>query len=257
MRLLIKPFDFYINSSIHVGIAVFCLVQITILSDHLIGLNNYSTCVFFGTVIGYNFLKYYEVHKKWNYYLRNHLGTLIMSVLAFLGFLISFLKMEHTIQKSILYAGLFVLFYPFIRKYGWLKIFWVSLVVTFITTYIPFQTEKLSQNKFGINLVQRLLIIVSLLIPFEILDSTTDDTSMNTLPQRFGIKKAKLFGIILVIPFIILEFFKVNSSFIILPISLLTVGFIVFSSQERNKYYTSFWVESIPIIWWLLILIFG
>lgn len=257
MQLLIKPFDFYINSSIHVGIAVFCLVQITILSNHLIGLNNYSTCVFFGTVLGYNFLKYYEVHKKWIYYLRNHLGILLISVLAFIGFLISFLKLEFMIQKPILYAGLFVLFYPFIRKYGWLKIFWVSLVVTFITTYIPFQTEKLSQNNFGINLIQRLLIIISLLIPFEILDSTIDDTSMKTLPQRFGIKKAKLFGIILVIPFIVLEFFKVNSSLIILPISLLTVGFILFSKTGRNKYYTSFWVESIPIIWWILVLIFG
>ena len=32
---------------------------------------------------------------------------------------------------------------------------------------------------------------------------------------------------------------------------LVIVGFLYFSNEKRSKYYASFWVESIPIFWWL------
>jgi hypothetical protein len=28
--------------------------------------------------------------------------------------------------------------------------------------------------------------------------------------------------------------------------------FLAFANEQRSRYYTSFWVESIPIVWWLL-----
>jgi hypothetical protein len=165
--------------------------------------------------------------------------------------------LKSVLQIPILIAGLLVLIYPFLRKYGWLKIFLVSFVVSIISVYIPFILVKPILLDFYISLIQRFFILISLLIPFEILDSKTDAISLQTLPQKFGIKKAKLFGILLVIPFIILEFIKTNSSYLVLPIGIMTVLFIHFSSVERNKYYTSFWVESVPICWLILVLIFS
>ncbi|MEI7509545.1 MAG: hypothetical protein WCJ62_08775 [Flavobacterium sp.] len=135
--------------------------------------------------------------------------------------------------------------------------FLVSFVVTFVSVYIPFPIRNRIEMDFYITMMQRFLILVSLLIPFEILDSKTDAASLQTLPQQFGINKTKLFGILLVIPFIILEFIKSNSSFLALPIGIMTVLFIHFSSVDRYKYYTSFWVESVPIFWLILVLIFS
>jgi hypothetical protein len=60
---------------------------------------------------------------------------------------------------------------------------------------------------------------------------------------------------LLVIPFMILEYIKSNSSIISVFIGLITVVLIHFSSIHRNKYYTSFWVESVPIFWLILLLI--
>ena len=157
----------------------------------------------------------------------------------------------------IIVSGLLVLMYPFLRKYGWLKMFLVSFVVTLVSVYIPFHIRNRIEMDFYITMMQRFLILVSLLIPFEILDSKTDARSLQTLPQQFGINRTKLFGILLVIPFIILEFIKTNSSFLVLPVGIMTVLFIHFSSVERNKYYTSFWVESVPIFWLILVLIFS
>lgn len=256
MRIFRKIFDLYIQSSVHVAVAVFCLLQITVVSNEQ-PLNKYfSLCVFFGTVLGYNFLKYFELFRRGFFRFNKYYAILLVSFLAGIGFLFSFYLLHHSIQILILNSGLFVLIYPFLRKHGWLKLFLVSFVVTFITVYIPFQTERYSISELYLNVSQRFFIVISLLIPFEIMDSKTDEKSLNTLPQQFGINNTKLFGMLLVIPFIILEFLKLHPSYLVLPIGIITVVCINFTTLERNKYYTSFWVESVPIFWWLMVFLF-
>lgn len=257
MHFLKRLFDFYINSSVHVAIAVTCLVYITDFSNDLCKHIVYPITVFFATIIAYNFLKYYGIFFKPKGHYKKYYSLLIVTLISSVGFLFTFLMLKSVLQIPILIAGLLVLIYPFLRKYGWLKIFLVSFVVSIISVYIPFILVKPILLDFYISLIQRFFILISLLIPFEILDSKTDAISLQTLPQKFGIKKAKLFGILLVIPFIILEFIKTNSSYLVLPIGIMTVLFIHFSSVERNKYYTSFWVESVPICWLILVLIFS
>jgi hypothetical protein len=254
MKIFKKIFDFYIEGSIHVAFAVYCLLEITVFSNHLKSIEYFPFCVFFGTILGYNFLKYFEVFRKGFFRSNRYYAILILSFLAGIGFLYSFFYLRNSVQKLILISGFFVLIYPFLRKYGWLKLFLVSLVVTFITVYIPFQTMKWSPYELYINLIQRFLLLISLLIPFEIMDSKTDDKTLRTLPQLFGINSSKMLGILLVIPFIILEFLKLHPSYLVLPIGIITVLFIDFTEWKRNKYYTSFWVESVPILWWLMLL---
>jgi hypothetical protein len=256
MKIFKKAFDFYIDGSIHVAFAVFCLVQISIISNHFVSMDYFPFCVFSGTILGYNFLKYFEVFRRGFLGFNRYYAFIIVSVLAGVGFLFSFYTLENRIQKLIFFSGLFVLMYPFLRRYGWLKLFWVSFVVTFITAYIPFQTIKWAPFELNIVLIQRFFILTSLLIPFEIMDSKTDEKILNTLPQIFGINSAKLFGILWVIPFILLEFLIQNPSYLVLPIGIITVLFIDFTDWKRNKYYTSFWVESVPILWWLMLVLF-
>jgi len=256
MRLLKQLLDFYIKSSLHVGVAVFSLVYVTAFSDDLCKHIVYPSCVFFGTVLGYNFLKYFYVFWKGNFHSKKYFGILLISILAFAGFLFFFLWLKRSIQIHLLISGMAVLVYPLLRKYGWLKLFLVSVVVTYVTVFIPFQTVKFLPLDFYLSLTQRFFILTSLLIPFEIMDSKTDLETLNTLPQIFGIKLTKIFGIVLVIPFMVLEFFKSNPSFVVIVIGIITVLFIQFTSLKRNQYYTSFWVESIPILWLILLMLF-
>jgi hypothetical protein len=254
MRILRKVFDFYIKSSIHVAFAVYCLLEITVFSNSLNTIDCFSICVFLGTVLGYNFLKYYAIFSRGNYRSNTYFAILGVSFLAGIGFLVSFYFLNYSIQRLIVISGFLVLMYPFLRKYGWLKLFLVSFVVTFITVYIPFQTVKWLPIEFYLSLIQRFFLLTSLLIPFEIMDSKIDDKSLNTLPQLMGIDSTKLFGILLVIPFIVLEFLKLHPSYLVLPIGIITVTFINFTELDKSKYYTSFWVESVPIFWLLLLL---
>lgn len=257
MHFLKRLCDFYLHSSIHVAIAVMCLVSITDFSSNLYHNFVYPSCIFFGTIVGYNFLKYFEIFRTRRFQNKRYLGILTVTIVSCFGFLFFFLWLKRSVQILIIVSGLLVLMYPFLRRYGWLKMFLVSFVVTLVSVYIPFHIHNSIETDFYITMMQRFLILVSLLIPFEILDSKTDAKSLQTLPQQFGINRTKLFGILLVIPFIILEFIKTNSSFLVLPIGIMTVLFIHFSSVERNKYYTSFWVESVPIFWLILVLIFS
>jgi hypothetical protein len=256
MLFLKKIVDFYIESSIHVAFAVYSLLKITVFSNQLPSIHYFSITVFFGTILGYNFLKYYAVFSR-VFFLSNHyFAILFVCILAGIGFLFSFWHLNISIQKLLIVSGVFVLWYPFFRKYGWLKLFFVSFTVTFITVYIPFQSQNSLSSEFYNNFVQRFFWLTSLLIPFEILDSKTDDTSMKTLPQLFGIDASKLFGILLVISFVILEFLKMHPSYWVILIALITIFSIIFTDFKRTKYYTSFWVESVPIFWWFILVLF-
>jgi hypothetical protein len=257
MQILKRIIDFYIQSSLHVGLAVMSLVYITVISNDMSKHIVYPSCVFFGTVLGYNFLKYYKVITINNFFSKKYCGILVINILASIGFLYFFLCLKQSIQWHILISGIFVLIYTFLRKYGWIKLFLVSFVVTYITVYIPYQSLKGLPIDYYINLVQRFIIITSLLIPFEIMDSKTDAITMNTLPQLFGINKSKVFGVLLVIPFIVLEFLKQKADYLVIPIGIITILFITFTTLERSKYYTSFWVESVPILWLSLLLCFS
>ena len=255
MKFLQRLLDFYIQSSIHVGFAVFCLLKITEKTANLNPNPTLSFGVFFATILGYNFLKYVEVFWKGNYHSAKYYAILIVSIFSIFGLIYQYINLTNAIRMHLFVSGILVLIYPFIRKFGLLKLFFVSLVVTYISVFIPFANVKVIEMDLVINCIQRFLVLSSLLIPFEIMDSFQDPISLQTLPQKFGIYKTKLLGMLLLIPFMVLEFLKTNNSLVSLFIGLVTVIIIHFSSKQRNKYYTNFWVESVPIFWLILLLI--
>jgi uncharacterized membrane protein YczE len=95
-----------------------------------------------------------------------------------------------------------------------------------------------------------------LLIPFEIYDSKHDAITLQTIPQKFGVKKTKYLGYLFLICFCILSL-QLQYEILDIVIAIVIGLFIRFSSTKNTKYYTSFWVESIPILWWILVLIFN
>ena len=102
--------------------------------------------------------------------------------------------------------------------------------------------------------VKLFFLICALLIPFEIYDSQHDLQTLQTIPQKFGVKKAKNLGYLFLVIFCVLGLL-LRYAFLDIVIAIIGGFFIRFSSTKNSKYYTSFWVESIPIFWWLLVLI--
>lgn len=114
--------------------------------------------------------------------------------------------------------------------------------------------------------MQRFILIFVLILIFEIIDLANDDPHLQTVPQQIGVKRTKKLGYILLLIFCLLEFFNsnINGNFnfqflpliIEIAIAIVIFLFLAFVNENRSKYYTSFWVESVPILWWWLVLVF-
>ena len=256
MKILKSIFDFYIKASIHVAVAVFSLAQITKIALNITTAANLSYVVFFGTIIGYNFLKYGNLFAIKKYTFKNKTAIFITSLLASFGMVFYFLQLSNEIKLALCQIGILVLLYPFFRKYGIFKMFIVAFCISIITVYVIALQNKIQ----AIYVLQRFFIVICLLIPLEIVDLEIDAKSIITLPQIIGTKKTKLFGYFLLLNCFLLDLYYTELKiYVIINTFILTVIalFIFFSSGNRSKYFASFWVESIPILWWLLLLIFS
>ncbi|MBP7397039.1 MAG: hypothetical protein KA933_08775, partial [Flavobacterium sp.] len=69
------------------------------------------------------------------------------------------------------------------------------------------------------------------------------------------VERTKKLGFGLLVLFLALDFLNGNFSLLSLFFILVTALFLAFANEKRSKYYTSFWVESVPIVWWLFIYI--
>jgi 4-hydroxybenzoate polyprenyltransferase len=159
--------------------------------------------------------------------------------------------LKFSFQIAFFQIFFLVVLYPFLRKYWFLKIAVVSFCVTYVVSYIPTLDTKMLFFFDTILQVKLFFLICALLIPFEIYDSQHDAITLQTIPQKFGVKKTKYLGYLFLICFCILSLL-LQYEILDIVIAFVIGFFIGFSSTKNTKYYTSFWVESIPILWWLL-----
>ena len=243
MKIIFRLIDIYLNASIHVAIAVFSLLQITKISFNNTSTSNLDYFVFFATILGYNLLRYFEVFWKGIFNLKSNVDIILVSLLSLLASICFYVVLEFKIQLAFAAISLLVLTYPFIRKFPMFKMVFVSLCLTLITVYILQINSKIDFIYF----LNRFIIIFCLLIPQEICDLETDSKTIKTLPQIIGIRNLKLLGYLLLLVFCFINFNLMNFIF-----ATITAFSIFYSNENRSKYFASFWVENLPIIWWIL-----
>jgi hypothetical protein len=276
MHNLKKWFGFYLNASIHVALAVVSLTLITVYELDVeidISLNLF---VFFATVTAYNFVKYFGIDKSHFKVRTSNLNiifwiTLCCTVLAF--YLMTFLKIKALVVISV--SGLITWFYAFpkspfrflskdirnLRMIPGLKVYLVALVWSLITFMLPLVDNDVELTPlFWISFMQRFLILVVLILPFEIRDLQFDSLKLQTVPQKIGVKNTKLAGFMMILAIAILEYVKQQDATVyslsLLTILIISTVLLFFSRKNSNQVYTGFWVESIPVIWLVLMLLF-
>ncbi|WP_282162349.1 hypothetical protein [Ulvibacterium marinum] len=108
-----------------------------------------------------------------------------------------------------------------------------------------------------IETIQRLILVLILILPFEIRDMKYDPPELKTFPRRYGMVKTKTLGILLIFLFFFLTLLKDETTQLeILSKTLLSLGMgsiLLITKKNQNKYFSAFWVEAIPIFWWILI----
>ncbi|MHC5353792.1 UbiA prenyltransferase family protein [Myroides sp. LJL115] len=259
----------YLNGSIHVSLAVFALIQMTfhfckLPFDPIVSLMGFA-----GTVFSYNFIKYSAL-------VYNRVGNLsfnlkficLLSIICFLVSASCFMMLNNNAKLASILVFLVTLLYAIpihrsvsnLRNLAGLKVYIVCFSWAMITLIIPVLNANHSIDlDIVIKFIQRFILVLILIGIFEIVDMSHDSKQLKTLPQTLGIPQTKIILSALLLPFFVLEFFKANfqsiQAYNNIVILLVTLFFIWRASPKRSQVYTLFWVESIPIIWYLIVVL--
>ncbi len=269
MNTLKRLFRFYIHSSIHVAIAVCSLVLCTFL-EYAIPIQMELIYFTFGiTIVAYNLMKYAVFSVR--YHIPESTSMKAIQVLT-LGSGLTSLYFVWALPLSaisvILPLGLLCIGYmtpifskkKSLRNIPGIKVFIIGFVWTGITVILPLcYGAQLHSIDIGIVSIQRFLFIIIVMLPFEIRDLKYDTLSLHTIPQCLGIQNTKKLGFILLLIFSTVAVFRTS---VTLPnfittgsIVLITGAFLWRTKQVQPTYFCSFGVESIAILWCILLYI--
>jgi len=278
MNCLKRIFEFYIFSNIHVALAGFCITKVTLLKY---GYSESLTPLFvaLSIIVSYNFIRLYEIKlnrinwlKKW--FFKYKLQLLILSFIAILGlvycvFYTNFNKQSIYILLPFIFMTFFYVIPLFkigkmevsFRNFPAIKILSIAISWAGVSVFFPlFEVGYNFNNSVYLEFVQRIFFVLAITLPFDIRDVRTDPKILKTLPQLVGIETSKLIGIGFLSIFVGIDYFKqsISQIEIVITISIAIISglFLLFSSENKSRYYTSFWVESIPIIWFALIYLY-
>lgn len=270
MKYLKNAFDLYINSSIHVSLAVVAFSLVTCLQRDLSIDRSLLLFIFFGSVTGYNFVKYAGIAKLHHLSLASNLRFIqIFSFLCFIGLIYYAFQLEIRVLVTAGVLGVFTVLYaiPFLgenknlRSLPGLKIFVIAIVWAGSTVLLPLVQAGLHFGEQSIvDFIQRFMLVIVLTLPFEIRDLDYDNERLGTIPQKLGTFKTKVFGFILIFLIFsaeILQAMMESNEFLALVLVLVLSGFFVWKAKRRqNKYYSSFWVEAVPVFYLFIYWIF-
>lgn len=268
-----KALYFFIFSNIHVAIGVCCFSMITLFAYGEV-INEVVLFSFFASIFGYNLIRFTNPPKQggqiYYWYTRNRKILVILTFLSAITAAILSFSLHFKVLLVLVPLGLVTIFYgikvPWLNKglrfIPGIKIFAISFVFAGVTVLLPLLQEQYQINaEIGWLVVQRFIFVILITLPFDIRDLNTDGGGLKTIPQQFGIFITKIIGSVLAISILLLEFFFLSNSFnytiILLIVNTLSLLFLLFASDKQSKYYSAFWVESIPIFWYLLLLIFN
>ena len=268
MKYLMAGFNFYINASIHVAIAVVSFTLITIIQFNFPINCELLAFIFFASILGYNFIKkpgsFTGLFKE-SLYIEGSFK--VISIISGIAAVYSLFKLSANAQW--LLGLLFVLsfFYSVplfgktLRMFSLTKMLVVALVWAGVTVLLPvLQFDANMDNDLWFTFVQRILIIWVLTVPFEIRDISKDATTLGTLPQKFGIRAVKWQATLAAIAVLLLDqvkFEQINSYSLVNGIMMgVSILLVWFASVKQSKYYASFWVESVPMLWLGILMIF-
>jgi hypothetical protein len=276
MRIILKILDFLVVSNVYVAAGTFSL---TWLSLQFYDNENLELpfFVFFATLFAYNFMRLVRVqpmlkegdsirHKSiFKYRIFLWVLCVVSGVFTFLFFL----KVDDFVFYPLLFMGFISVAYslPVYRKNGsWLrlrdlpsiKIVLIAFVWAIVTSLMPMQVSGVSIN--WLKVVERFLFVFAITIPFDIRDLRFDAVNLYTIPQVFGIKKARYIGVvslvfaegILFYEYFFLGYYSLFSALAIYLVYELSALLVYNSHPNMNERYFTLGIEGTSILLGLL-----
>tara|TARA_B110000444_G_C18696118_1_gene526659 strand:- start:68 stop:880 length:813 start_codon:yes stop_codon:yes gene_type:complete len=260
-KTVLKLFNFYIKSSIHVALSVVSLAFISVKLSQNDILISMLIFIFCSALFAYNFIKFFSI--IWE--IKKHNFPYLIFCLSLICLIVSihfFFYLTLSSKIIAVIGGILVVLYTLplnnemsnLRNVkGW-KVYLVTLNWILLTIVIPFASTLIFEIKLFVQLllIQSIYIFVAIL-PFDIHDLNYDSRNLNTLPQQLGVSRVKVLGYVLLIInciITILCFGFLSPMTLSASLSFIFLAFLLKRSYPtKSKYLSTFWVEAIPIFW--------
>jgi len=263
-------FQWYIRGSIHVSLCLLALVGFSsAIFDAEVPVV-YYLALFFGSVAGYNAIKYGpQSGRYWHLVGGERRFVIVLSALSFGVGIYYLMQLPPGVWLLFILAGLITALYavPLIpggvnlRSYGVLKVLLVALVWTILSVWSPlWGLNQVANWDVGVESFQRILWVFLLMLPFEIRDLKTDPPQMKSIPQRFGLRATRSIAWGIAVLFALATGMKdtmAAGEYEVKTVVALLMGLsITFAGEKQHRYYAAFWVEGIPLLALALLLWF-
>jgi hypothetical protein len=222
----------------------------------------YGSFVFSSTLMTYNFqrliksnqiiqnptnhLLWVQTHKK-NLYILFY-GCSILCLVSFLKVYNWGLISVFTLSISLVISFLYVLKIKTktLRDIPYLKIHLIAIIWVIAIGIFELLNEKyFTSEKWGFVLAHY-FYIVAVTIPFDIRDLKYDDPSHRTIPQVFGIIKAKIISVLFLIIYFLIainEQQDLIKNVLFIGVIIYTIILIITSNKNRNEFHYSGLIE--------------
>ena len=262
-RIVKRIFSTYIDASIHVALAVIGLTLVYGIEISHFPNTNTLLFIFSASIAAYNFIKYVELNGFLLFPPASLSRTTVgITTLAMIVTVITFITLSRKQQLIAVESAALCFLYiiPLFFKHNFrsipgLKVFVVALVWARVTYWLAYGSMS---GYFDYSVFfERFFFVIALMIPFEIRDLKNDDKQLYTLPQYFGIIGSKCIGMVCCGIALCLNathdgLWQWDATAII--VYFITAIAILFAHKKSPVYYEAFVVDSIPIVWGILIL---
>ena len=273
MNLLKRWIAFYVFGNIHVAIAAYCLTKITFLHFNIQD-QRLANFVFFSTILSYNMIRLFQIDRINSsvaiWFRSNQRPLIILNILAFIGtiyYLFQFEWNNMLILIPFLIATIFYVLPPYgkstmgLRNIPGLKLFIIAITWTGVTFLFPLFVSGIEMSDVSIYLgIQRFLFVLAITIPFDIRDAIFDKKELSTLPQVLGLTTSKVIAIMALLLFMFIDLRISLDNLNLIKTDLIVIAIasllILFTTIQRKRYYTAFWIEGLPVLWYGIYLLF-
>ncbi len=261
---------FLVDSNLFVALGVWSLVKLTGLL-HNIDVDFFAIFSLFSTLLVYSFSLLFSHGKSSGFkklffsskmLVHKFVFLLSASVLPF--FLIQF---DSYMLLGLIPVAIVSFLYPVeiireeqrkvtLREFPYLKIFLIGISWGVVTVLLPmlFAKEELLMSDYFEALV-RAMFVIAITIPFDVRDVKSDSPDMKTIPQKFGVARAKILSYILLafnfIYYLWLDKVGVETSVFIFITLLFTSLLVLFSNSNKPKFYYTVLIESTSLLLFL------
>lgn len=271
MILIKKLSDLYINGSVHVALSCYALTWISFIELGIDYNENLLYFIFYATISGYNFVKFFGVAKFHHRSLTQALKWIqTLSFVSTIAMFYYFFGLKNSIKFLIFAMFILTLVYALplfpnqnkrkenLRNIHGVKVYIIAIVWAVVSYVLPllYLNQDISFNNY-LGTINRFLFILLFMLPFELRDLKNDNPNLGTIPQLIGVNCTKQLSIWLsaIITALNIIYFTDHKHLIVAIIfAVITMVATLLYNEKKSRLYTAFFVESIPIFWLLTLL---